>query len=79
MNNLFNPATRTAELLQKRSREGQLEMLDTALDEGYATTSRVGRVTIQIEWHGINAAGTNVLEAIDNWITLALRTTGDAA
>ncbi|MBL1436533.1 MAG: hypothetical protein COB08_010085 [Rhodobacteraceae bacterium] len=79
MNNLFNPATRTAELLQKRSREGQLEMLDTALDEGYATTSRVGRVTIQIEWHGINAVGTSALEAIDNWIILALRAAGEDA
>lgn len=79
METLFNQATRTAELLQKRSPEGRLEMLDSALDEGYATTAVAGTVIIQINWHGIIAEGLNVLEAIDNWIILALPVAGEAA
>lgn len=80
MDTLFNEATRTAELLQNRSPSGQLEMLDSALDEGYAivTSEGYGRSDYELEWHGIHAQGAHELEAIANWITLALRESEEA-
>jgi hypothetical protein len=78
MNTIFNPATRTAELLQARSPSGQLEKLDSALDEGYATSRRIeGKV--EIDWHGIFATGWNELEAIANWIAFAMEHKGETA
>ena len=78
MEALFNQATRTAELLQKRSPNGQLEMLDTALDEGYATMEvDVGMRTLN--WHGFTTIGGNDLQAISNWITAVERQNGEAA
>ncbi|MBL1435660.1 MAG: hypothetical protein COB08_005620 [Rhodobacteraceae bacterium] len=76
MNNLFNPATRTAELLQKRSREGQIEMLETALTEGYANISSngTGCMPCTFGWHNMEASGTDELDAIYNWINLVERT-----
>ncbi len=78
MDTLFDQATRTAELLQKRSPNGRLEMLDTAISEGYATmTVKHGLRTLT--WHGFTTIGWNELEAITHWITVALRQAGEAA
>ena len=80
MNQLFNPATRTAELLQQRSIEGQLEMIDSAISERRARMIITGGAGYaEIEWHGIRATGSDVYEMIDNWIVLALFEAGELA
>lgn len=78
MGTLFDQATRTAELLQKRTPNGRLEMLDTALDEGYATMKTEHGIRY-LAWHGLSTAGWNELEAIEHWITIVARHTGEAA
>ena len=76
---IFNKATRTADLLLERGPQGQLEMLDSAVAEGYATIMPHHRFGMELVWHDITAYGAHELEALDNWLTLALREAGEAA
>jgi len=81
MNDIYNPAARTADKLKDRSPQGQLEMLHTALAEGYAIIPSDGfnGAWFTIEWHNVNASGVNELVAIANWITLVEREAEDVA
>ena len=78
MKALFIQATRTAEFLLECSPHGQLECMDTALREGHARMLS-GDGSYRIIWHGVEAQGETEGELVENWITMALRHTGEAA